>query len=109
MGSVNVDTRKLLEVNDVVYKINSKKATGPVKIIITEVKRCGWGHFAYKYNQGTDSFFNRSIGKTYFKTEKEAKEELLRLQKINKKRTLLKEYEQKLNQELNLEDHIIIK
>lgn len=109
MGSVNVDTRKLLEVNDVVYKINSKKATGPVKIIITEVKRCGWGHFAYRYNRGTDSFFNRSIGKTYFKTEKEAKEELLRLQKINKKRTLLKEYEQKLNQELNLEDHIIIK
>ena len=109
MIKVNMDTRKLLEVNDVLYKINRKKGTGPIKVIITEVKHFGLGHYAYRYDSGNDSFFNRSIGKTFFMTKEEAEAEVLKIQKINKKRTMLKEYESKLNKELDLEDHIIIK
>ena len=101
MGIVSFDTRKLLEVNDVLYKINRKNGTGPVKVIVTEVKQFGLGHFAYRYDSGIDSFFNRSIGKTFFKTKEEAEAEVLKIQKINKKRMLLKEYEQQLNKELN--------
>ena len=109
MGNYNTDTRKLLEVNDILYKINRKNPTTPIKVVVTEVKQFGLGHYIYRYDSGYDSFFNRSIGKTFFKTKEEAEAEIVKIQKINKKKALLKEYEMKLNKRLKLNNHLIIK
>jgi len=65
-------------------------------------------HYVYKDDHG-HSFFNHTIGKSCFKTLEEAKKEVQKRENINKKRKLLKEYELKLNKELEIENHFIIK
>ena len=55
------------------------------------------------------SYFNTAFGKTLFKTFEEAQIETHKRTAIKKKRELLKKYERKLNEELKLENHFIIK
>lgn len=98
------DTIQLCEVGDVFYKLG--KDLKIKKIIIAEVIK--YAHYVYRDTEGT-SYFNRSIKKLCFKTEEEAKEEVYRRQRIIEKRQRLKEYEEVLNEELNLEGHFIVK
>lgn len=109
MRGVSADYRKLFNVNDIIYKINRNKMEGPFKTTITKVEQSILGHYIYHCDAHSDSFFNRSVGKTYFISKEEAETELSKIRKANEKRKLLKEYETKLNKELGLEDHIIIK
>lgn len=109
MRGISTDYRKLFEVNDILYKINRNKMEGPFKTIITKVEQGGLGHYIYHCDAHPDSFFNSAVGRTYFISKEEAQAELLKIKKANKKRNLLKEYERKLNKELDLENHIIIK
>lgn len=93
---------KLCEVGDTIYKISKNQI---VEIKITNIDCFD----EYIYYNGKNSFFNREIGKFYFKTKEEAEKELKRKEKISEKRRLLKEYEKILNKKLNLENHIIFK
>lgn len=67
-----------------------------------------FGHWYYRDNKGR-SYFNRYVGKSCFRTKEEAEQEMQKRKNIVKKRKLLKEYERKLNEELGIEDHYIIK
>ena len=98
------DTIQLCEVGDIFYKLG--KDLTIKKITIAEVIK--YAHYVYRDTEGT-SYFNRSIVKLCFKTEKEAKDEVYRRQRIIEKRKRLKEYEEVLNEELNLEGHFIVK
>lgn len=105
-----IDTRKLCEVGDVLYKINRNSISGPTQVIVTSAKQTILGHYVYKHNKNErDSFFNRNIGHSLFKTKKEAEKELNRIEKCVLKRKLMKEYEIKLNKEMGIENHFIIK
>lgn len=55
------------------------------------------------------SYFNRTIKKSCFKTQDEAREELRKRESIACKKVLLKSYERTLNDELKLGDHFIVK
>ena len=104
-----IDTRKLFEINDVLYKINRQKIEGPTKVIITNVQQMDLGHYVYHHSGSKDAFFNRNIGHSLFKTKEEAEKELDKIRKCALKRKLMKEYELKLNKELGIENHFIIK
>ena len=109
MRGISTDYRQLFKVNDILYKINRNKVEGPFKTIITSVEQGGLGHYVYRCDAHPDSFYNRAIVRTYFISKEEAEAELEKIKKANKKRSLLKEYEAKLNKELGLENHLIIK
>ena len=105
-----IDTRKLCEVNDVLYKINRNGISGPTEVIVTSAKQISLGHYAYKHNENERySFFHRNIGHSLFKTKEEAEKELDKIRKCALKRKLMKEYEAKLNKEIGIENHFIIK
>ena len=59
-----------------------------------------------KYNP---YFINPLAAVVLFKTEKEADDELYRRERVKEKRQRLKEYEELLNEKLNLEGHFIVK
>ena len=98
---------RLFNVGDVIYRINKNNLTGPFKTIITRVEHHALGHYTYHF--GKDYLFGRMFNKTYFKTQEEAMDALETATIIKRKRELLKEYEVKLNEELGLENHRIVK
>lgn len=109
------DTTQLCSVGDELYRISSKYGHRDElyieHIIITLAKFTGdpiFGHWYYRDNKNR-TYFNRNIKKSCYKTKDEAEEELLKRKNIMKKHDLLKEYEKKLNKELNIDDHYIIK
>lgn len=65
-------------------------------------------HCVYKDDHG-HSVFGHHINKSYFRTKEEAEKEQQRRENIAKKRKMLKEYEIKLNNELGIENHFIVK
>ena len=65
-------------------------------------------HCVYKDDRG-HSFYNHSVGKNYFLTREEAEEEVQKRENVVKKRRMLKEYEMKLNEELGIKNHFIVK
>lgn len=95
---------QLLNVKDVMYRIGKDFIE---EVIITEIKDYS-SHYVYKDNHG-HSFFNRNVGKQYFKTREEAEEEVQQREMISKKRKILKDYELKLNDELGIKNHFVIK
>ena len=97
------DYVKLCDVGDVFYRLGKNKIH---KVIITEIKRLP--HYVYRDSTGK-SYFNHSIVKYCFKTIEEAEEAQKRQERIAEKKALLKEYERKLNEKLNIGDHYIIK
>lgn len=94
---------QLYKVGDFLYKVSRDKIT---KIMITDIRK--YPHIVYRDNNNT-SYFNRSIVKSCFKTYEEAEQELERQRNIKKKREMMKEYERKLNEELNISNHFIVK
>lgn len=107
------DKTQLFEKDDIVYKVtkifkSNEYFIETVKITLSEFTGGTFGHWFYRDNRG-HSIFNRNVGKSYFKTKEEAEQEIQRKQNITKKRKLLKEYERKLNEELNLKNNYIIK
>lgn len=99
-----MDTVKLYDVGDQLYRVGKY---GVDLITIVEVK-C-YQHYVYKDDKG-HSYFNHNIVKTCFRTMEEAKEEIRNRTLIAQKRKMLKEYERKLNKELNIsKEHYIVK
>lgn len=105
----NNDFEKMLELGDVIYKINKNNTKKIVETKVTRVDRAEMGHYVYNCDATPDFFLNRAIGRTYFKTKEGAETALKRNEKISKKRALLKEYETEVNKELGLTDHWVIK
>lgn len=106
-GYRDEDKVKICDVGDVLYKVR-KGALDIRKITITKVWQMSMGHYVYKDNYST-SYFSHTLRKSCFKTRGDAERELHRQELVTKKRKLLKEYERKLNGELGLIDHFIIK
>ena len=107
------DRIQMCKVGDQLYRVSKINKTNefyiePVVIIFTEFVEGAFGHWYYRDNKNR-SYFNRNINKSCYKTKEEAETEILRRQNLIKKRELLKEYERKLNEELNLGNHYIIK
>lgn len=107
------DKTQLFEKDDIVYKVtkifkSDKYFIETVKITLSEFTGGTFGHWYYRDNRG-HSIFNRNVGKTYFKTKEKAEQEIQRKINVTKKRELLKEYERKLNEKLDLKDNYIIK
>lgn len=94
--------KQLFNVGDELYAVTKD---GPSKVVITDVERASLGHYIYR--AGKRTYFNRTFGKTLFKTEEECKYAIWRINTIKEKRQLLKEYEEKLNAVLSLSDHHI--
>lgn len=103
IGRRDNDYIKLYNKGDVLYRVGKY---GIEKITIIDVE--SYPHYVYRDNKGR-SYFNHSIVKSCFKTRKEAEAETQKRQNITKKRQMLKEYERKLNKELNIIDHYIVK
>lgn len=94
--------KQLFNVGDELYAITKD---GPTKVVITNVERADLGHYIYR--AGKRTYFNRTFGKTLFKKEKECWNAVWRMETIEEKRQLLKQYEEVLNKKLNLSDHHI--
>ena len=62
----DIDTRKLCEVNDVLYKINRNGISGPTEVIVTSAKQMSLGHYAYKHNENERYSFINFLFKAHF-------------------------------------------
>lgn len=98
------DKDQLLHRGDKLFRI-TKDRIDEVEIMEVSVFST---HCAYK-DDHEHSFFNHHLNKSYFFKKEDAEEELKRRAKINKKRGMLKDYEMKLNKELGIENHFIVK
>ena len=96
------EEEQLFNIGDELYAITKD---GMQKIVITDVERADLGHYIYR--AGKRTYFNRTFGKTLFKTEEECKHAIWRINAIKEKRRLLKEYEEKINAVFSLSDHHI--
>lgn len=106
MRDTEVDYIKQCEKGDKFYRIKKNKV---ILVTITEVTHhTQFGHYSYKDDLNC-THFGRNFGTSLFKTQEECEKELLKRQNIKEKRERLKEYERKLNEELNLGNHYIIK
>ena len=101
---MNDKEKELCKVGDIVYRLTK---TGIEPITITEINH--YPHSVYRGANKYQSYFNRSFGKSIFKTKEEAEEALLKRERVVEKRKRLKEYEELLNEKLNLEGHFIVK
>lgn len=99
----DVDLTQLFNEGDTLYRVGRD---GIDKVTIIRVDH--YPHCVYKDDHG-HSYFNHNISKSCFKTEEEAKKEVQRRENIVKKRKMLKEYEIKLNAELGITNHFIVK
>ena len=107
------DNIQLCEVGDKFYrvcKIYKKQEWYLDEITIVEAKHVSsrFGHWYYHDDKGR-CYFNRNIRSSCYKTQEEGEKEIQRRKNLIKKRELLKEYERKLNEELNIGNHYIIK
>lgn len=107
------DKTRLLKKGDHAYRVtkifkSDESYIERIEITLAEFTGGTFGHWYYRDNKGR-SYFNRNIGKSCFRTKEEAEQEMRKRKNIVKKRKLLKEYERKLNEELGIEDHCIIK
>lgn len=94
----------LCSIGDIVYRI-TKNGVEAIKIVRIE----HYPHAVYYGENKHQSYFNRAFGKSIFKTKEEAEDELYRRERIKEKHQRLKEYEELLNEKLNLEGHFIVK
>lgn len=91
-------------VGDTVYRL-SKNGIMETKVIAID----HYPHAVYRLEGWPESYFDRAFGKTLFLTMEDANNAIRIKINIAKKRELLKEYERKLNVELNIGDHFIVK
>ena len=103
-----METSVLCNVGDLLYGIYKDVViTCQVDEIVTYPT-----HSVYRCHTTTNSkrtYFNHSFNKSIFYTQEDAKKEINKRKLVSKKRELMKEYEAKLNQELDIKDHFIIK
>lgn len=97
------DYVKLYNIGDVLYRVGKY---GIEEVTIIKIDQ--FPHYVYRDDHG-HSYFNHNIVKTCFKTKEEADNELYRRERVKEKRQRLKEYEELLNEKLNLEGHFIVK
>lgn len=107
------DKKQLCKIGDKLYRITKIYKTEnyhvePITIVSADFTGGPFGHWYYHDDAGR-SYFNRNIFKNCFETAEEAEKEIIRRGNIVKKRGILKEYERKLNEELNIGNHFIIK
>lgn len=102
------DTMELCKVGDSFYRIvKPKKGDFSIRqITITELFH--YPHCVYR-DDANNTYFNRNIQTSLFKTKEEAMQEMKKRKLITKKKELLKEYEVKLNEEFGITNHFIIK
>ena len=101
-----VDTIRQCEEGDVFYRIKKDEV---IRVQITKITyHDRIGHYSYEDDTGYH-YFGRNFGKSLFKTEEEADNELYRRERVKEKRQRLKEYEELLNEKLNLKGHFIVK
>lgn len=93
------------KVGDVYYRVIKGLI---LEVVITKVEQMKLGHYVYKDNTGR-TYFNRNFGNYIFKTREEAEKSFKRKEAIAKKKEMLKEYEDKLNQQLGITRHYFIK
>ena len=98
------DVRQLYHIGDKLFRVGRD---GIDEISIIKINHYP-SHCVYKDDHG-HSYFNHSINKSCFKTLEEAQKEQQKRENITKKRKMLKEYEIKLNNELGIENHFIVK
>ena len=96
------EEEQLFNIGDELYAVTKD---GMKKIVITDVEQAYLGHYIYR--AGKRTYFNKNFEKTLFKTEEECKHAIWRIETIKEKRQMLKEYEEVLNEKLNLSDHHI--
>ena len=110
------DVTQLCKVGDTLYRVSKLSKDGrfyvePITITKAEFI-AGFsdynGHWCYRDNKNR-SYFNRNIRSSCYKTKEDAEKEIVRRNNIVLKRKMLKSYERKLNEELNIGDHYIIK
>lgn len=95
---------QLLNVKDVIYRVGKDFID---EVTVMEIKDYS-SHYVYKDDHG-HSFYNRNMGKQYFRTREEAEAEVHQREMITKKRRMLRDYELKLNTELGIKNHFVIK
>lgn len=101
-----VDTIRQCKEGDIFYRIKKDEV---IRVQITKITyHDRIGHYSYEDDTGYH-YFGRNFGKSLFKTEKEANDELYRRERVKEKRQRLREYEELLNEKLNLEGHFIVK
>lgn len=100
-----IEGTKVCEVGDVFYRVIKGEIT---QVTITRAEKMQLGHYVYRDSSGR-TIFNRNFGEYIFKTKEEAEKYLKRKEAIAKKKEMLKEYEDKLNQELGIGKHYFIK
>lgn len=97
---------------DVFWRCNKKLEVLPVKITKIEFieywYRTDGGHYIYHEDSST-YYTERQFGVTLLKTREEAEEKAERARKVNTKRLMMLEYEEKLNKMLGLKDHFLIR
>lgn len=108
------DNVQLCEVGDKFYrvcKVYKKQEWYLEEITIVEVKQSNAGRFShwYYHDDKGRSYFNRNIRSICFKTKEDGEKAIQYRKNLIKKRELLKEYERKLNEELNIGDRYLIK
>lgn len=94
----------MCKVGDTVYRLSKNGIMGTKVIAIDH-----YPHAVYRLEGWPESYFDRAFGKTLFLTMEEANSAIRTKANIAKKRELLKEYERKLNAELNIGNHFIVK
>ena len=94
---------ELFKIGDILYRVGKEDIS---QITIMDIKH--YPHCVYKDDYGR-SYYNHTIRKSCFKTLEEAKQEVQRRENIAKKRKYLKEYELQLNEQLNIQNHFIVK
>ena len=100
-----IEEKQICEVGDVFYRVIKGEIT---RVTITKVEQMKLGHYVCKDNTGR-TYFDRNFGNYIFKTREEAEKYLKRKEAIAKKKEMLKEYEDKLNQQLGITRHYFIK
>lgn len=104
-----MDEDQVLNVGDVMYKvynITNVANTKISKIKCINAQKQYLGHFIYYFDDNSTAF-SRNIGKSIFYTEEEAEQYVRNRHLSSLKRRRLKEYEQKLNEQLGITSIII--
>lgn len=96
--------RDKCKVGDTVYRLTKN---GIMETKVLKIKH--YPHAVYELENCPEHYFDRAFGKTLFLIMEEADNAIQIKENIVKKRELLKEYERKLNAELNIGEHYIIK
>ena len=97
----------LLYEGETMYRI--RKITKQDEYYIAEIKCISiqdYGHYVYKFDDGYTAF-DRNIGTCIFHTKEEAEQMLKNKNLLKIKKEKLKQYEQKLNEELGITSIII--